>query len=75
MPFYTENALQGYAANTGFGIEIEFDSTTMDGPGEVGRELHARGVLSSPHQSSYHSGARSGYNGWVYEHDGSVARR
>ncbi len=72
VPFYTENALQGYAANTGFGIEIEFDSTTMDGPGAVGRELHARGVLSSPHQSSYHSGARSGYSGWVYEHDGSV---
>lgn len=72
VPFYTENALQGYAANTGFGIEIEFDATTIDGPDEVGRELHTHGVLSSPHQRQYHSGARSGYSGWVYEHDGSV---
>ena len=72
VPFYPENALQGYAANTGFGIEIEFDATTIDGPDEVGRELHTRGLLSSPHQRQYHSGARSGYSGWVYEHDGSV---
>lgn len=72
VPFYTENALQGYAANTGFGIEIEFDATTMDGPDQVGRELYARGLLTGPHQRGYHSGARSGYSGWVYEHDGSV---
>lgn len=72
VPFYTENALQGYAAGTRFGIEIEFDATTMDAPDEVGRELHARGLLTSPHQRQYHTGSRSGYNSWVYEHDGSV---
>lgn len=72
VPFYSENALHGYAADTGFGIEIEFNANTMAGPQEVGRELHTRGLLSSPHQRQYHSGARSGYRGWVYEHDGSV---
>lgn len=72
VPFYTENALQGYAAGTRFGIELEFDGSDPRVSTEVGRELCARGLLSSRHQSSYHTGSRQGYNSWVFERDGSV---
>lgn len=73
VPFHSENALQGYAANTGFGIEVEFDAAAGDVANAVGRDLHARGVLSSSLLRQYHSGARSGYSGWTFERDGSVS--
>ena len=73
VPFYPDNALQGYAAGTRFGIELEFDADTYTAGPEVARELYARGILSSTAQQHYHSGSRSGYNTWTFEHDGSVS--
>ncbi len=72
VPFHTENALQGYAAGARFGIELEFNADSHAVPSEVGRELHARGLLASPRRAGYHTGSRSGYNAWVFESDGSV---
>lgn len=72
VPFHPENALQGYAAGTRFGIEMEFNADNTAVPAEVGRELHSRGLLASPSRHGYHTGSRLGYNGWVFESDGSV---
>ncbi len=73
VPFYPDNALQGYAAGTRFGIELEFEASSSNASTDVARELHARGILPSTAQHSYHAGARSGYNTWTFEHDGSVS--
>ena len=73
VPFHRDDALQGYATGTRFGIEIEFNADNYAVPDEVGRELHARGLLTRPTRYGYHTGARSGYNSWVFESDASVA--
>lgn len=72
VPFHSENALQGYAAGSRFGIEIEFNAANTVARGEIARELVSRGILSSARQDRYHGGLRGGYTAWVYESDCSV---
>ena len=72
VPFHTESALQGYAADTQFGVEIEFNSTDHRTTAAIARELAHQGILPSASQQGYHAASRTGYRGWTYERDGSV---
>lgn len=72
VPFYPENGLQGYARNTAFGVEIEFNAAATTARGQVAQELYDQGILTSPHQQGYHAAGRIGYPSWVFEHDSSV---
>jgi hypothetical protein len=72
VPFHPEDALQGYASDTPFGVEIEFNATTASARGRIAQELYDQGILTSPNQQGYHAAGRGGYPSWVFERDGSV---
>lgn len=72
VPFHTESALQGYAADTQFGVEIEFNSHDHRNTAAIARELSNQGILTSTSQQGYHAASRTGYQGWTFERDGSV---
>jgi len=83
VPYMHTNATGGLGARDGgraFGVEIEFDfPSTMTAAQrrqaleQIGRDLHAEGLTSSPAQLGYHSGSRTGYRSWTFESDASVA--
>jgi hypothetical protein len=92
VPYLRENALGGMAtrgSGQAFGMEIEYEfpssmtgSEMRQAQESIGRELHAAGLASGPHQEGYGSSKRRGFrdthlnadgsSNWSWERDGSV---
>jgi hypothetical protein len=81
IAYLRENATGGLGARDGgrgFGVEIEFDLDHLTEPQKtialvnIGNELHASGITTTPDQQRYHS-TRGDYSQWRYERDRSVS--
>lgn len=74
VPFMSENACEGLAANTRFGVELEFNGDSYDTRREVADRLRAAGLIRNAHYAGYHSAADRGYPAGEYslENDSTV---
>lgn len=79
VPYLRENATGGLgsrAGGRGFGVELEFDLQGVPNQyqvlQEIGRELNAAGLTTSPYQQGYHSGSGD-YSQWRFEQDSTVS--
>ena len=57
-----ENALHGYAAETQFGVELEFNGDDPTVRSRVAQRLCDAGLITAANYSGYHTATRSGYN-------------
>ena len=71
----TENACGGLAANTRFGVELEFNGASYTTRDAVAQRLQTMGLIRRTGYSSYHSAASRGYPAGEYslENDSSVS--
>ena len=74
VPFMTESACEGLAANTRFGVELEFNGDSYNTRGEVADRLRDAGLIRHSRYGGYHTAAGRGYPAGEYslEDDGSV---
>ena len=74
VPFMSENACHGLAADTRFGVELEFNGDTSTTRDAVARQLRAAGLIRRSSYGHYHAASSRGYPAGEYslENDGSV---
>ena len=75
VPFITEDACHGLAANTRFGAELEFNGDSYTTRNEVADRLRTAGLIRRASYAGYHTAAVRGYPAGEYslENDGSVS--
>ncbi|MDN5802997.1 MAG: amidoligase family protein [Microlunatus sp.] len=75
VQFMTENACDGLAADTRFGVELEFNGDSHGTRGDVADRLSTAGLIRRASYNGYHSAAARGYPAGEYslENDGSVS--
>ena len=71
----TENACAGLAADTRFGVELEFNGDSYGTRGAVADRLQVAGLIRRAGYGGYHTAASRGYPAGEYslEDDGSVS--